>query len=257
MDVDKIEFTDKVAIVTGASSGIGAAVAKALAGYGAKLTLVGRNETRLLQTSEKCAEHTAPLCLILDLTKDNNCEKVIERTLETHGQIDILINCAGTLKVSSLLDDNMHAFDEVMNINFRVPFLLSQLALPHLMKTKGNIVNMGSSMAKRHKPGLVPYIVTKSALSLLSKHSAMELQEHGVRINTVCPGTTRTNIFSNLNLSEEAQKHLFDTLEFTMPQGKTVGLEEIATFVCLVASEVFPHLNGAELLIDGAASLTI
>lgn len=202
--MEQINFTGKVAIVTGASSGIGAATAIALASYGAKLTLIGRNEERLMDTSDKCAaeRNISPLCLILDLTKDSNCEMIVERTIEMYGRIDILVNCAGKILLSSLHDKSMVAFDEVMSINFP------------------------------------------------------ELQEDGVRINTICPGTTRTNILSNLNMNDEIQKKVYDVLALDLPQGMIIEPKEVATFVCLVASDLFPNLNGAELLIDGAASFT-
>lgn len=256
--MERIDFTGKVAIVTGASSGIGAATAIALASYGAKLTLIGRHEARLMETLDKCIakDNSPPLCLILDLRKDRNCEIAIERTVDMYGRIDILVNCAGKILQSSLHDKSMEAFDELMNINFRVPFLLSKLALPHLSKTKGNIINIGSSMAKRYKAGFIPYIITKSALSMLAKHSARELQAEGVRMNTICPGMTRTNILANLNINSEAQKKVYDKLALEMPQGKIIEPREVATFVCFVASGLFPNLNGAELLIDGAASFT-
>lgn len=256
--MEEINLADKVVIITGASSGIGAETAIAFSGYGAKLTLVGRHEGRLMSIAEKCTTlDYVPLCLLLDLTKEGSCEKVIKRTVETFGKIDILVNCAGKIVLSSLHDRSMDAFDEVMNINFRVPFHLSQLALPYLIKTKGNIVNIGSSLCKRFKPGFLPYIVTKSALALMAQHSAPELLSEEVRINTISPGMTRTNIMANLNIKEAGMQKLeYERMADDLPNGQIIDPKEVASFVCLIASDVFPSVNGTELLIDGTASMT-
>lgn len=256
--MQEINLVDKVAIITGASSGIGAETAIAFSGYGAKLTLVGRHEGRLMNIAEKCTTlHHVPLCLLLDLRKEDSCEKVINRTMETFGKIDIVVNCAGKIVLSSLHDRTMEGFDEVMNINFRVPFHLSQLALPHLIKTKGNIINIGSSLSKRFKPGFLPYIVTKSALALMAKHSAPELLTEGVRINTISPGLTRTDILSNLNIKDAClQKLEYERIAENVPNGQIIDPKEVANFICLIASDVFPGVNGAELLIDGTACMT-
>lgn len=255
--MNEIDFTDKVAIITGASSGIGAETALAFAELKAKLTLVGRDQTRLTNIAEQCtAKHNQPpLCLLLDLTHENSCETVVNTTIEKYGKIDVLINCAGKIILSSLHDKSMAAFDEVMNINFRVPFYLSQLTLPHLKQTKGNIVNIGSSLAKRTKPGFLPYIVTKAAVAMLAKQTAEELALEGVRINTISPGMTRTNILSNLNFDASWQKLVYERMAPTLPSRKIIEPTEVARLVCIVASNVFPSLTGSEILMDGAACM--
>lgn len=255
--MNKIDFNDKVVIVTGASSGIGAAAAVAFASYGAKLTLVGRDEARTLQVAQKCVTKNklVPLWLLLDLTVPGSCETVIQKTLEIYGKIDVLVNCAGVIVLSSLYDNSMEAFDEVMNINFRVPYQLSQLALPHLVKTKGNIINIGSSMSKRFKPGFLPYIISKAALETMAKHAAPELVTDGVRINTISPGTTRTKLLENFNLKNGWTQLTYEGLMEDLPTGEIIEPAEIAMLICLTASDVFPNLNGSELLLDGAANM--
>ncbi|KAJ0170602.1 hypothetical protein K1T71_013973 [Dendrolimus kikuchii] len=254
----KIDFTDKVVIVTGASSGIGAEAAVAFASYGATLTLVGRDETRTLHTAQRCVAKNklVPLWLLLDLSLPGSCETVISKTIEMYGKIDVVVNCAGKIVQSSLYDSSMEAFDEVMNINFRVPYYLSQLALPYLVKTKGNIINIGSSMSKRFRPGFLPYIISKAALETMTKHAAPELVSEGVRINTISPGMTRTNILANFNRKNRMQQLTYEDLAMNMPNGQILEPTEVALLICLAASDVFPSLNGSELLLDGGASMT-
>ncbi|XP_075987689.1 putative oxidoreductase SSP0419 [Anticarsia gemmatalis] len=255
--MDKIDFHGKVAIITGASSGIGAATAVAFASYGAKLTLVGRNEARLLETANKCVSKSSlvPLWLQLDLTHPGSCQRLINKTVEMYGRIDILVNCAGKVAVSSLFDESMDIFDDLMNINFRVPYQLSQLALPYLITTKGNIVNIGSSMTRRYKPGILPYIISKSAVEVFTKFAAPELITEGVRINSICPGHTKTNILQNVNITEDIKEVTYDVLAQDMPNGEVLEPEEVATLICLAASDVFPSMNGSELLVDGASCM--
>lgn len=255
--MDNIDFNGKVAIITGASSGIGAATAILFAGFGATLTLVGRNEPKLLKTANECAQknNSVPLWLPLDLTHPGKCETVVNKTVEMYGRIDILVNCAGKVIMSSLFDESMEMYDDVMNINCRVPYHLSQLALPHLIKTKGNIVNIGSSMSKRYKPGLLPYVISKAALEVFTKHAAPELECEGVRINTISPGPTKTNILQNVNITEDMKEHTYEYLAQDMPSGTVLEPQEVAMLICLTASNVFPNLNGSELLVDGAACM--
>lgn len=248
-----MNFTNKVVIVTGASSGIGAASALLFAKYGAKLTLVGRDEERLNNISEKCfnAIGIKPVTLKLDLTEAGSCEAVITKTVAAFNKIDILVNCAGKVTLASLFDDNTEAFDDMINVNLRVPYRLMQLAVPYLAKSKGNIVNLTTTNYKRVRHGFLAYSVAKSGLEKMTKIAAIELASEGIRVNAVQPGLTRTNILANLAMSEEERQMAYERLSSNM---KVIEPEEVAKMVVFVASDLCPNLNGAEMAIDGATS---
>lgn len=251
-----MDFAGKVAIVTGASSGIGAATAVLLATHGARVALVGRNERRLHATAAKCeaARGLQMLSVIADLLHDGSCETVVKKTVETFGRIDVLVNCAGKAILTSLFEDSMEAYDELFKLNLRVPYLLTQLALPHLVKTKGNIVNViGAAM--RTKPGFLPYAMARDALERFSKSGAVELAAEGVRMNSVRPGITRTNFLSNFNIDEDVMESTYAYLAKDLPHKRIIEPEEIARMIVFVASDTCPNLNGTNLDVDGAASM--
>lgn len=250
-----MDFTGKTAIVTGASSGIGAATAKLLSAHGATLALVGRNEQRLLEVAKHCEEASKikPLCLLLDLTVDGNCDEVIRKTVETFKRIDILINCAGKASVTSLFDTTMEIFDDLVALNLRVPYKLTQCCMPYLKKTKGNVVNVfGAPM--RVRPGFLPFAMIRDAMERFTKAGALELVSEGVRMNAVRPGITRTKILANLNVEDEFMDQAYDKIAMAMPNNVIIEPEEIAKMILFAASDSCPNLNGASLTVDGAAS---
>ncbi|KAJ0170601.1 hypothetical protein K1T71_013972 [Dendrolimus kikuchii] len=248
-----MDFTNKVVIVTGASSGIGAASALLFAKYGAKLTLIGRDKERLNNITEKCfnARGIKPVALRLDLTEAGSCEAVITKTIAAFNKIDVLVNCAGKFTLGSLFDDNIEAFDDMMSINLRVPYKLIQLAVPYLAKTKGNVVNLTTTKFTRVRHGFMAYSIAKSGLEKMTRIAAIELASEGIRVNAVQPGLTRTNILSNLAMSEEERKGTYERISCNL---KVIEPEEVAKMVLFVASEVCPNLNGADMALDGATS---
>lgn len=252
-----MDFTDKVVVVTGASSGIGAAAATLLASNGAKLTLIGRNDTKLEKVAAECKSFKGhhPLCLALDLTQMTNCEAAIEKTVETFGKINVLVNAASKVMVSTMFDNNIDVFDEMMAIHVRVPYRLTQLALPHLIKTKGNVVNVAYSLTRRWKRGMLPYAIAKNALERFSKLAAAELNFEGVRMNVISPGWTKANLMANLNTSKSCSEYIYQTLKKGSSTNVLMEPSEIAILVCLAASDVFPSMNGSNFIIDGAASM--
>lgn len=250
-----MDFTGKTAIVTGASSGIGAATAKLLSTHGATLALVGRNEQRLLDVAKHCEEASSkkPLCLLLDLTIDGNCDEVVRKTVETFKRIDALINCAGKAAVTSLFDTNMEIFDELVALNLRVPYKLTQSCIPHLKRVKGNIVNVFAAPV-RVRPGFLPFAMIRDALDRFTKAGALELVSEGIRMNAVRPGITRTNLLANLNVEEEFMDQTYDKIAMAVPSNVIIEPEEIAKMIIFAASDSCPNLNGASLIVDGAAS---
>ncbi|XP_013184720.1 uncharacterized oxidoreductase TM_0325 [Amyelois transitella] len=250
-----MDFTGKVVIVTGASSGIGAASAKIFAEHGALLTIVGRNEGRLLEVARICETRgPRPLCLLLDLTLDNSCEEVVRKTVETYKRLDVLVNCAGKLTVTSLFDTTMEIFDELVALNLRVPYKLTQLCLPHLKKTKGNVVNVFSA-PMRSRPGFLPFHMIRDALERFTKSGALELASEGVRMNAVRPGITRTNFLKNFNIDDEAIDQTYDSISKLVPNRVIIEPDEIAKMILYTASGTCPNLSGSNVIVNGAADL--
>ncbi|XP_013134274.1 PREDICTED: uncharacterized oxidoreductase SSP0419-like [Papilio polytes] len=247
-------FEDKVVIVTGASSGIGAEAAKMFAQYKAKLCLVGRNESRLQNVAQHCEliSGNVPLCLLLDLIQPGSCGEVVRKTIDKYKRLDILINCAGKLQMGTLHEEDIDVFDELMAINLRVPYFLTQLCLPHLIKTKGNIVNIGTSYLERYKPGFIPYVISKNGLDIFTKHAAMEVVTEGVRVNIIKPGVTRTNLIQNLNIDEGFVNYAYDNLIAELGLKKIFDPKEVAKLILLAASNLMPRMTGSSLKMDGA-----
>ncbi|XP_045540605.1 uncharacterized oxidoreductase SSP0419-like [Papilio machaon] len=250
----EFNFENKVIIITGGSSGIGAETAKMFAHYKAKLCLVGRNESRLQNVAQHCEliSGNVPLCLLLDLIQPGSCEEVITKTIEKFKRIDVLVNCAGKLELGTLDQSDIDVFDEMIAINLRVPYYLTQLALPHLIKSKGNIVNIGSSYLERYKPGFLPFSVSKNALEKFTRHAAMELVPEGVRVNIINPGVTRTNLIRYLNIAESDVDYVYNNLIAELGLKKILEPKEVAKLVLLVASNLMPNMAGSSLKMDGA-----
>lgn len=245
-----MNFTGKVVIVTGSSSGIGASSAQLFAKYGARLTLIGRNEERLKNVRDKCIAINGmePLCFILDLTEKGSCEQAVSKTVETFGRIDVLVNNAGKFMMGCLFDETIDSFDEMIDINLRVPYKMTHLCLPHLMKTKGNVVNLAATSYNRVRHGFMPHGIAKAGLEKFTKMAAVELACEGVRVNSVNPGMTRTNILSNLALTDKEVTETYEDFEKSLT---VLEPEEVAKMVVFVASDVCPSINGAAMYIDG------
>lgn len=253
-----MDFTNKVVIVTGASSGMGAASALLFAKQGARVTLIGTNPERLANITASCeaAKGNPMLALRLDLTGPDSCETIVSKTLETFGRIDVLVNCAGKMLIGSLLDENIDVYDEIMNLNLRVPYKLTHLCVPHLTKTKGNVVNIIGAMFTRVRHGFLPYAIAKAGLDRFTKSAAIELATQGIRVNSVQPGLTKTNILSNMAIEKDTANIMLDFVARDMPTRKAIEAEEVAKMVVFVASDLCPNLNGAGMGIHGAMALS-
>merc|ERR1712168_620785 len=192
------KLSGKVALITGASSGIGAATAVLFAKQGATLSLSGRNRENLQKTADKCQTDSQgqqkPFLIEADLSKEEDTKSLVESTVAQFGRIDILVNNAGVLEMGNIENTSLEQYDRVMNINVRSIYNLTMLAVPHLEKTQGNIVNVSSVNGIRSFPGVLAYNISKAAVDQFTRCVALELATKKIRVNSVNPGVIATEL---------------------------------------------------------------
>jgi len=177
-----IKFDKKVVVITGSTSGIGRATAARFAGSGAGLMLTGRNQAVLSELKVSLKKNKGD-CEILagDITDAAFRENLIKRCGDRFGRLDVLVNAAGIIASGTIESTTLQDFDYMMDLNLRSVFHLMQLALPLLIETKGNIVNVSSVTGLRAFPGVLSYCVSKAGVDQLSRAAALELAPKGVR----------------------------------------------------------------------------
>jgi len=248
------DMTGKRALVTGASSGIGRATAERFLEAGATVTLVGRRETALAEIAARHPDRA--YVLVADLADERHCEMCIARAVEWMGGLDVLVNAAGILKGGSLETTSLELWDETMRINLRSIFYLMKLAVPHLERTRGAIVNVSSVTGLRSFPGVLAYCVSKAALDHLTRCAALELAPKGIRVNAVNPGVVRTNLHRAGGMSEEEYAAFLERSRTTHPLGRVGEPQEIAELILFLASDRASWITGATVSIDGGRALT-
>ncbi len=247
----------KVVFVTGATSGIGHAVALKFAAASAQVVALGRNQSALreVETAIKDAGGE-PLTLAVDITNIGESQRAIDETVNKFGGLDVLVNAAGHISTGSIENTSLAAWDAMMNVNLRAVFQLMQIAAPYLTKTKGNIVNVSSVTGLRSFPGVLAYCVSKAAVDQLTRCAALELAPQGVRVNAVNPGVVITEIHKRGGMSEEDYEKFLEHSKTTHPLGRVGDPKEIAELVCYLASEKASWITGATYQIDGGRALT-
>lgn len=246
-----MEFDGKVAIVTGATSGIGMATAFRFADQGAKVAAVGRKKDMLAKL-DRPNIRTYPA----DLTNESQAAALIQDVLRDFGGIDILVNAAGIIASGTIENTTLADYDVMMDINVRSVFHLTQLALPSIIERKGNIVIVSSVTGLRAFPGVLAYCVSKAAADQLTRCAALELAPKGVRVNAVNPGVTRTNLHRNSGMTEEAYAGFVERSKTTHPLGRIGEPEEIADLIVFLASSKAGWITGGTYSIDGGRAQT-
>lgn len=248
------DFANKVVLITGASSGIGAGTAEFLATKGAWLALVGRNEENLKTVALKCTPtHGAPepLQIVADVTNEADAKRIVDSTIEKFNKLDVLVNNAGILKRGTIENTTLADYDSVMNINVRSVFHLTQLAVPHLIATKGTIVNVSSVNGMRSFPGVLAYNMSKSAIDQFTQCVALELADKGIRVNSVNPGVIITNIHKTGGLNDAAYEQFLEHSKTTHALGRVGNVTEVAEAIAFLASDRSSFITGAILPVDG------
>lgn len=244
----------KVALITGASSGIGAATAVLFARLGASLALTGRNEENLKAVAEKCEAENGlkPVLAVGDLTQDGHIKKIFQTSVDGHkGKLDILINNAGIIALGGIQTTPIEQYDLLMNTNVRSMFQLTQLAVPYLIDTKGSIVNVSSINGLRAFAGVLTYSMSKHTVDAFTRCVALDLADKQVRVNCVNPGVTKTALHQRAGLSDAEFEDYLKRAKLTHAMGRHAEPEEVAEAIYFLASPLSGYITGATLPVDG------
>ena len=245
------------ALVTGASGGIGSAIARALASQGARLAVSGSNATKLRAFRDELDEHTPQnlqevdhVAITCDLSNPDDVEKLVPAALDSLGKIDILVNNAGITRDNLAMRMKDEEWDAVIRINLEAAFRLMRAATKPMMKARfGRIITITSVVGATGNPGQMNYAAAKGGLTAMSKSLAQEIASRGVTVNCVAPGFIRTAMTDVL---PDAQK---EALNGRIPMGRMGEGEEIGAAVAYLASREAGYITGQTLHVNGGMAM--
>ncbi|MFT4518143.1 MAG: meso-butanediol dehydrogenase/(S,S)-butanediol dehydrogenase/diacetyl reductase [Halioglobus sp.] len=246
-------FQNKVAIVTGASSGLGAAVARQLVAEGATVLGIARNLERLEEVAASTADHVGEMhCFVADQSDPAQCEGAIEQAVQQFSQLDILINNAGAHVLRHTTDVSPQQWQEDLGTNLSGPFYFCRYALPYLLKAAGNIVNVSSLAGQQGQPYSAGYCAAKHGVIGLTRALALEYTHEDIRINAVCPGGMMTPQIENFSAPDGVDFDL--VLRSAAPRGM-MEAEQVAETIAYVASAQASALHGAIIMADNGKTV--
>lgn len=249
--------TQKVAIVTGASSGIGRATALAFGREGYAVVAVGRQQLALdAVVAEVAAAAGCAEALTADVTARDSPDRIVRYALDRVGGIDVLVNAAGIIGSGTVETTTDEAWDQMLEINVSAPFRLMRAAAPHLAARRGAVVNVSSVTGLRSFPGVLAYCVSKAAVDHLTRCAALELAPKGVRVNAVNPGVVVTNLHRRGGMGEEQYAAFLERSRETHPLGRPGRPEEVAELVLFLGTDRSGWMTGETIPIDGGRNLT-
>jgi NAD(P)-dependent dehydrogenase (short-subunit alcohol dehydrogenase family) len=251
-----MRLLDKVAIVTGSSKGIGEGIAREFSREGAKVVVVCRHEEQGKKMAAEFGEAEGRAVFIrTDLTKSEEVRALIDKTIETYGKLDILANNAGYHISKNVEQTTEDEWEFIQNTNLRSTFLCSKYAIPHLRKTKGNIINISSMVGLVGQSNAGAYSATKGGQIAMSRGMALDFAKDGIRVNVICPGWIDTPLvddwFSQQKDPEAARKYIFGR----HPLGFIGTIEDCGKAAVYLASSDSAFVTGITLNIDGGITL--
>lgn len=238
-----------VVLVTGASSGIGAAIAIEFAEAGWSVMAAGRNEVRLEEVAD-VSENISTWAGELEESED--CDELVAETVDEFGSLDCLVNAAGVLIRGNSEETSDDDWRDTLTINLDVPFYLSRAALPHLLLSAGSIVNIASFWGLKAGDRAVSYCASKGGLIMMTRAMALDHAADGMRINAICPGGVDTPMLVSETQAQDGDVDAFlASVAAGSPNGRIASPEDIAGLTLFLASDAARHITGTAIPIDG------
>ena len=249
-------LSGKVALITGGGTGIGRAIALAFAREGASVAVAGRRLEKLRQViNEVHKQDGAGLAMECDVSRARDVERAVKGTVERFGRVNVLVNNAGTLHVSTVEGISEEEWDRVMTVNVKGPFLMSRAVLPEFRKCGGGvIVNLGSVLGLVAVKDRAAYCASKGGVTMLTKAMALDHAHENIRVNCICPSIVETELVKGVFDQSEQGQALRKARVATIPLGRIgqpVGVAEMAVFL---ASEESSWLTGTAIPLDGGVT---
>jgi NAD(P)-dependent dehydrogenase (short-subunit alcohol dehydrogenase family) len=256
-----MDFTGKVALVTGGGNGIGRAACVAFARHGAKVVAVDRDGAAASATAGIVRQHGGDAnAVAADVTKSAEVQAYVKATVDTFGRIDCFFNNAGIEgKVMPIAEYDEAVFDAVIGVNVKGVFLGLRHVLPQMIRqNSGAIVNTASVAGLVGTPGMPAYVASKHAVLGLTKTAAGEVARQGIRVNAVCPGPVDTRMIHALEeqISPGNAAAMSERYRSTMPTGRYTTVEEIANMVLFLCSDLASNTTGGQFVVDGGRTAT-
>lgn len=247
-------ISQKVALITGASSGIGFATAQVLNKEGYAVVITGRKEARLQELISTLNENA--LSIVGDVGDATFRERLIAETINRFGRLDSLVNSAGIIQSDTIENVEISSYEKMMNVNVTALIHLTQLSVPYLEKTEGSVVNVSSVAGTRCFPGIMSYCVSKAAVDQLTRCSALELAPKKIRVNAVNPGVVETMLHRNSGMDDEKYAAFLEHSKNTHPIGRAGQPVEVADLIAFLCSDKAGWITGATHAIDGGRAET-
>jgi len=245
------KLKDKVAIITGANSGIGLASAKLFLQHGAKVVISGRR-AEALEEATKDLEGDF-ITIVADVSKDEDNQRLISESVAKYGKIDILFLNAGIAPVSPAAEITSEHYHHIFDINVKGPMIAVKEALPHI-NDGGSILFTNSIVHQKGFDGFGVYSASKGALRAYSKVLTSEVKDRGIRVNSIAPGPIATPIYGKMGLPQDVVEGMGQSFAELNPLGRFGTSEEIANTALFLASDDASYINGIEIEVDGGMS---
>lgn len=254
---EALRYKDKVTIVTGGSKGIGRGCVEVFVQNGSKVVFCSNEEAdgKALETEINAKGPGEAFFFFCDVTKEEDVKNLINKTVERYGRIDCVINNAGGHPPHAAIDDiSAEDFRKLVDLNVISYFMVAKYSLPHLRKTKGNIIQTSSVVGQNGQPGAVPYVTTKGGITAMTKAMAIDEAVHGVRVNAFSPSSIWTPMWESLaNLSDDPEKARKRGEDFQL-LGRMGTLEECGK-LCLFLAADATFCTGIDVNLSGGSEL--